>query len=663
MNYTEPRQTLVCDTECYRDYWSIGFREVENDRTVVLELYDGVELDRMRIAKIIRNWRIVTFNGINYDMPMLALAMTGATTQQLKQLSDEIIVGGLRPWHVEERYGCRLPTYLDHIDLFEVAPGMASLKIYGGRVHSRRMQDLPIEPHEEVGPHRRAMLRSYHANDLQTTVDLYNKLRPQVELRASMSAEYGMDLRSKSDAQVAEAVIRSQLEKRGVTVRRPDIRIGTFRYQVPPFIRYQTKQMLDLLDRIRFANFNVPPSGVVEMPKWLSEVKIELGTGVYRMGIGGLHSSESSVTHYSDDEHTLIDRDVRSYYPEIILNSRLAPKHLGDAFLEVYRRIVDRRLAAKSAGDKVTADSLKITVNGSFGKLGSPYSTLYSPELMIQVTITGQLSLLMLIERLTLAGFEVLSANTDGLVTKVPRSRRAEFEAILWDWEVDTCFVTEEVEYRALHSRDVNSYIAIGANGKVKLKGAYAEAGLQKNPTCEIAVRAAVAYLATGADIEATVRGCSDIRQFVAIRTVKGGAEKHGWVLGKAIRWYYSTQAPGPITYRLNGNSVPRSEGAMPCMELPDELPDDIDYDWYVREAYAILADVGMHSVDPALAGRRGTMLARKPDQKNLHIVSLPSGVALCGAKPASIRDRWVEYTEIPDGHRMCSKCRKENEL
>lgn len=206
---------------------------------------------------------------------------------------------------------------------------------------------------------------------------------------------------------------------------------------------------------------------------------------------------------------------------------------------------------------------------------------------------------------------------------------------------------------------------------KVKTKGAFAPAGpgqkgaagMKKNPTCEISTDAAVAWLKDGTPIEDTIRACTDIRRFVAVRRVTGGAEKDGEYIGKAIRYYYSEGESGFILYRSNGNTVPRSQGARPLMELPDELPDDIDYAWYIREAYAVLEDVGATVGDPSLAGRTGTMLARLPDQKNLHIVTLPAGVALCGKARESLRDEWVEYREIPAGHRLCAKCKREDSL
>lgn len=674
-NHTTPRPTAVFDIETYVNYFLVCFRRVDRDTPRAFEFYKGHPLDVETIKRILRNHRVVSFNGRSYDVPMLTLALSGATNAQLKRASDDIILGDLRPWQFEEKYEVKPPAYLDHIDLIEVAPGQAGLKIYGGRIHSKRMQDLPIEPDEIITPEQRPTLVAYCGNDLQTTIDLYNTLLPQVELRNTMSVQYGEDLRSKSDAQIAEAVIRSQVQKlTGRRVMKPDFSTvdRTFRYRAPSYIQYQTEQLKEVLRLVQNAKFVVSSNGSVEMPKALADAKIEIGKGVYRMGIGGLHSSEKSTSHVVDDNTILVDRDVASYYPSIILTQSLAPKHLGSPFLKVYRKIVEERLNAKrqvelcnksgdkdgAARNKVVADSLKITINGSFGKFGSKYSTLYSPNLMIQVTVTGQLSLLLLIETLELRGIPVVSANTDGIVIKCPKEKYDLMNAIILDWEIATGFETEETRYRALHSRDVNNYIAIGVNGKVKTKGAFAYAGLQKNPSNEVCIDAVVAYLRDGTPIEDTIDACEDIRKFVTIRQVRGGAHKDGEYLGKAVRYYYAEGEAGTIKYVTNGNIVPRTEGAKPLMELPDSLPNDIDYEFYCREAYAILDDLGVDFDDNQYAGRTGLMLARRPDQKTIHHVRLPKGVALCGHKPKSRREPWVEYQAQPENMRLCSKCK-----
>lgn len=332
-------------------------------------------------------------------------------------------------------------------------------------------------------------------------------------------------------------------------------------------------------------------------------------------------------------------------------------------------------LKGKQLKAKNEAESLKVTANGSFGKFGSPFSVLYSPNLMIQTTITGQLAILILIEALERRGMQVVSANTDGFVTKVPKARRAEFEALIFEWEWDTGLGTEETSYRSLHSRDVNNYVAIPVDGKVKLKGALATGGpgqpgamgMKKNPTNEICIDAVVAYLKDGTPLADTIYECDDIRRFVTVRRVNGGCMKDDELVGKVVRWYYARGVTGTLQYKINGNDVPKSEGAKPLMVLPDECPDDIDREWYVREATAMLQDIGHRVIDPKLAGRTGLTLGRMGDQVTYHHVSLPDGVAACGKAPVSIREQWVEdglFTGQPKGtHRVCAKCRKAIEL
>jgi DNA polymerase elongation subunit (family B) len=159
---------------------------------------------------------------------------------------------------------------------------------------------------------------------------------------------------------------------------------------------------------------------------------------------------------------------------------------------------------------------LKIAVNGTFGKQGNMYSTIYAPKLLIQTTVTGQLGLLLLIEACELANFEVVSANTDGFVTKIPKVRRAEFDAIVRAWEAATGFETEATKYAALYSRDVNNYIAVKDGGSCKAKGTYSERGsalnsaLSKNPEALICSDAVQAFLSNGTPIEQTINECCD---------------------------------------------------------------------------------------------------------------------------------------------------------
>lgn len=596
---------LLFDVEVYPNYFLVSFASYTTGAVVYFEMTpEAPALDTDRLRWLFDNFTVVGFNSYHYDLPMLALALAGKTCAQIKGATDKIIIDDWRASDVLKAYGAKALKPRDHIDLIEVAPLSANLKIYGGRLHAPRMQDLPFHPAAMLSDAQRAIVRWYNVNDLVQTGFLYAALEDQIALRETLGREYRLDLRSRSDAQIAEAVITEEITRlNGHRPQKVTVEPGTvYYYAVPGFLRYETPLMNWALDIVRHAQFVVGEHGSVELPQEVRALTLEIAGGKYRMGIGGLHSSETNVAHVADEEWMIVDRDVTSYYPSIILNLNLYPPHLGPNFIRVFRSIVERRVHAKHTGDKVTADSLKITANGTFGKTASKYSVLYAPNLMFQVTLTGQLSLLMLIERLELRGIHVVSANTDGIVIMCQRARRTEMEAIVASWERDTGFETEETEYCAHYARDVNNYIAIKADGKgVKSKGAYnnpwahpkqAIFRMHKNPVTTVCLDAVEALLTTGTSYQDTIRACRDIRKFVVVRRVKGGAVQDGEYLGGAVRWYYSTAETGEMVYARSGNKVPRSDGARPLMQLPEQFPDDVDFEWYERETEKILREI-----------------------------------------------------------------------
>lgn len=606
LSYRELREqrTLIFDTESFKNYWLCAFKCATTGKLAFFENSPEVSIDTGMLSYLLFRHRIVGFYSETYDIPMIQLALTGKTAEELNACNFMIINNNMRPYDVRREFKLR-QLELNHIDLKEVAPLDASLKIYGGRIHCPRMQDLPYPPDMVLSKQQAINARDYCGNDLDNTHLLFDDLAPQLALRESLGQEYGIDLRSRSDAQIAEHVIGSELTKIHSAnwsgdPKRSKIEPGwSFQYKVPEWLDYITPQLQGVLDAVRVAWFTVGNGGYADVPESITGLRIALGGCLYQMGGGGLHSSEVSQGYRAGPERLLIDRDVASYYPAIILNQGLYPSHLGPDFLKVYRSIVNKRLKAKLDKNKVASEGLKITINGTFGKLGNMYSKLYAPDLLMQVTISGQLCLLKLIEMIELADIPILSANTDGVIIGCPPDRYKDLEIVVHTWEDLTGFITEETRYKSVWSRDVNNYIAIKEDDTCKVKGCYSEVGsalnsrLSKNPECQIISDAVQAFLAHNMPIEQSIRACLDIKKFVSVRTVKGGAEKNGVYLGKAIRWYYAEGEPGEINYVLSGNKVPKTLGAKPLMTLPPGLPFDLDFGYYIKEADEALYDIG----------------------------------------------------------------------
>jgi len=407
-----------------------------------------------------------------------------------------------------------------------------------------------------------------------------------------MSRRYGADMRSKSDSQMAEQAYITSM-----SLKRRDNEVPkTVTYTPPAFLKFMNAELQALLDRVSEHTFNMnQATGHVQLPDFLGLQTVKFGTGEYQLGVGGIHSvHDKQVCHIAGDD-VITDIDAASFYPSIILECGFVPAALGRPFVDEYRKIYERRLEAKRNGDKVTDATLKISLNGTFGKLASKYSVLYSPDLMLAVTLTGQFTLLMLIEWLEHAGVTTLSANTDGIAIRYSRQSESTVQKVVNRFSEVSQFAFEFTPYRVLAMKDVNNYIAVKPDRSLKVKGIYSPLSLKKNPTAQVCSDAVGQWLANGVPFEETIRN-APFCDFISARNVTGGGEQMGEYLGKVVRWYQSNDpALEPIRYVKNGNKVPKTEGARACMTMLDKTthPADLDYGWYRREAIKIAVAVG----------------------------------------------------------------------
>ena len=136
---------------------------------------------------------------------------------------------------------------------------------------------------------------------------------------------------SRSDAQIGEAILKKRVEQlTGSRPRRVETRPGTkFRYAPPKWLAFQTPELRDILERVRETGFEVKANLKVDLPGWLKDRKVTVGRTEYAMGIGGLHSTEAGRSLHTDDERVLVDADVATQYPAIILIARPRPEVAG----------------------------------------------------------------------------------------------------------------------------------------------------------------------------------------------------------------------------------------------------------------------------------------------------------------------------------------------
>ena len=590
----------IYDCESYPNYFLIAARPENGGPVRKWELRDGDSAsgdDRKSAWEFFKSETHIGFNNRNYDDWVIAGYILGYSAAEINEISQEIITGkGVRAlWShrtLSERYN---GISGHHIDLMAISPVFAGLKSYGTRLHAPSIQSLPYDPADVLSVDQMDDVAEYCINDLDLTERLYRALLPEIKLREDMREEYGIRFLHRSDAQMAEAIYRNRFDGR----IRKKTETPSFRsvgYEPPDNVGFRATALNAMVDRLWITRFDVSRNGKVSLPAATFAKPVGIGGREYAMGIGGLHSTSKKMHIVADDEYGIVDVDVASYYPALIINGKVSPPSLPEnGFREVFRGLVDERLKAKSDGDKNKAQSLKILINGTFGKLADPYSCLYHPEGMLWVTLTGQLYLMMLIEQLTDNGHDVISANTDGLVVRYKRCDKRNVVDICTHWQAYTSLELEYTPYSQLLLSNVNNYVAVTTDLDVRTKGArYSPASLRTLPHADICKTAVDRYLTYGTPLEVTIGSAADMRGFLLARTVKGGALWGSEKLGGVARWYWGLWSTDTIVYASSGNRVPSADRSCPMMTIDDGAFQNVDIDRYIDHAYELLADGGI---------------------------------------------------------------------
>lgn len=412
---------------------------------------------------------------------------------------------------------------------------------------------LPIEYKEEM--------EEYNDNDVFICCEIIRMNQEEIRLRYLISDEYKINVLSASRSTIADKVIVKLYSQFTGLHSSSFIDTKTIRRKIEVSeilsnkIAFSSPQLNDFLSALR--------SLVLRGEKKEFDREITFMGTSYTFATGGLHSNDipaiyNSSADYSGapnitvgnpyrddgslgvttDDIYICDYDINSMYPNIIRSLKVCQKHLlPKAWFKIADTIVDERLEHKflskdkSLDDKArskhatAAACLKIVANaGIFGKMGSEKSFLCDKKAMYQVTINGQLFLLMLIEKLELNGIHVISANTDGIVSIIPKDKFELYCNLCHEWEKVVGLTGEFTPYIKYVTEGVNSYLTIKPGNKYKFKGRmnpkmFLE-DLSKGYSSPIVATAVTEYFINGTPVMETLRNSKSILDFCRTQNV-----------------------------------------------------------------------------------------------------------------------------------------------
>jgi len=458
---------------------------------------------------------LVGYNSILYDSPILdyILHYNGQNlNKNLFDLSQNIINSDRRDGYARDKL---VPWgQLDLMKIMAFDKLGVSLKQCAINLKWHKIQDLPLSFDYNVNTKEEIeTIIKYNINDVLISYELFKKLQPEIEFRKELSTLYDVDLRNASDSKIANLLlekfyINENVDVNSIKYLRTKRNFFWLRECIAKNIKFKTTKLKDL-------KFEIANTLVVAENNFAYKKKIRFANCDYELGIGGLHSDDKPGRFVSDENYKIISADVSSFYPYIIINNKIIPKHLDETFIDILKKITKERLDAKKNNEKVKADGLKITINSIFGKLGSDTFWLQDAKALCSVTVSGQLYLLMLIEALTLNGIVVISVNTDGIDCKLDRSLEEKYHEICDWWQKETNFILEFTEYDLFVKSDVNNYLGRDIFGKIKEKGRFIkDIEIKKGYHYPIVPLALYNYFVNNIDIEKTLYECNNILDF-----------------------------------------------------------------------------------------------------------------------------------------------------
>lgn len=514
---TYPSVFTIAAEHCdYPLTWGFEISPWRNDSAAIMEWLYWLKAN---------NIELVGFNSLGFDWPVMDLfiKMGGkATAADLYAKAMEIIKGqdGDRFTHTiypKDRFIPQLDLFkLHHLDNKAKSTGLKALE-FNMRMDS--IEDLPFPVGTVLTPEQTVVLRKYNAHDVTATKKFYRESLKAIQFREELAIQYNKDFLNFSDVKIGKEIFQMALENRDVQCYEfgPDGRVP--RQTLRPVIHLAEciPSYIELHDRsFAYVLQWLKQQSITETKGVFKDVEIQFNGIKFVFGTGGLHAAVDNRTFIADDEWMIADIDVTGMYPAIAIANRFYPEHMGEKFVAVYEELRDER--AKHKKGTVMNAILKLAMNGVYGASNEKFSIFFDPKFTMSITLTGQLSISMLAEALVdcVKQLQIIQVNTDGITCYLPRKDKVMFDSVCREWEKITKLQLEEVEYSRIHTRDVNSYIAVKTNGEVKRKGAYEyDVDWHQNASFLVVQKVAEKFFLEGANIRESLRSHTDRMDFM----------------------------------------------------------------------------------------------------------------------------------------------------
>lgn len=590
---------FIFDCEVFAHDWLFVFKEIATgEYTVIHNDNDAV------VAFMERNPFLGGFNNKHYDNFILKGVMCGLTPEQIKEINDLIIVEEVNGWDIPVLREYRV--YFDSFDLMDDCQVGLSLKAIEAHL------GIPIEETEvdfnithRLSEKELQETIYYCKYDVDATEKLYHLRQAYLKNKVTLGKARNLTDRQAmymTNAKLTSVYLKAQKPEKPWNDER--------NYQYPEKLlrQYIPQEVFDFFDRMK--DDRIPNDELFS-----SKLEIMVGVCPCTIAYGGIHGAIPTYVEEATEIRTIRNKDVASYYPHLMTLMGYCSRNMPSP--KMFEDTLEERVAAKKAGDKATANALKLVLNTTYGAMlngkdGTAFNDLYDPLMGRSVCISGQLFLLELSEHLIAEcpTLKIIQLNTDGIMVSFDHEDEAKYQEITQEWQDRTGFELEEDFIRKIVQKDVNNYVEVPADGgEPKVKGGQLVRGIAPagafniNNNAVVVARAIKQYFIDGTPPEETIAASENILDFQLIAKAGGkysqcyhlvGGEKV--IVQKVNRVYaVSDKSKGTVykTHAVTGRDAKVAGLPTHCaIDNNNNLSIEVvDRKWYVKLAKKYIND------------------------------------------------------------------------
>lgn len=590
---------FIFDCEVFAHDWLFVFKEIATgEYTVIHNDNDAV------VAFMERNPFLGGFNNKHYDNFILKGVMCGLTPEQIKEINDLIIVEEVNGWDIPVLREYRV--YFDSFDLMDDCQVGLSLKAIEAHL------GIPIEETEvdfnithRLSEKELQETIYYCKYDVDATEKLYHLRQAYLKNKVTLGKARNLTDRQAmymTNAKLTSVYLKAQKPEKPWNDER--------NYQYPEKLlrQYIPQEVFDFFDRMK--DDRIPNDELFS-----SKLEIMVGVCPCTIAYGGIHGAIPTYVEEATETRTIRNKDVASYYPHLMTLMGYCSRNMPSP--KMFEDTLEERVAAKKAGDKATANALKLVLNTTYGAMlngkdGTAFNDLYDPLMGRSVCISGQLFLLELSKHLIAEcpTLKIIQLNTDGIMVSFDHEDEAKYQEITQEWQDRTGFELEEDFIRKIVQKDVNNYVEVPADGgEPKVKGGQLVRGIAPagafniNNNAVVVARAIKQYFIDGTPPEETIAASENILDFQLIAKAGGkysqcyhlvGGEKV--IVQKVNRVYaVSDKSKGTVykTHAVTGRDAKVAGLPTHCaIDNNNNLSIEVvDRKWYVKLAKKYIND------------------------------------------------------------------------